>query len=220
VGLLSDPHGDQLALIAGIDALRASGCEEVWCLGDLVGLPDPVPAIRAARDACEVVIAGNHDLLAAQRLSEDYVKSHGPEAIRQIRRLLTATELNYLKKLPTSHRAGDLQVAHACLDHPTDHVTDYLDANNQLALADCAFLALGHSHRAFCLTEDGRWLNEPYGEQKVGASGLVCPGSIRPTPARPNGTACVLDTMAGTCVWLVVGAPRGLPPTAMSEART
>ncbi len=92
-----------------------------------------------------------------------------------------------------------------------------MDADNQLALADCAFLALGHSHRASCLTEDGRWLNEPVGEQQVGASGLVCPGSVRPTTTRPHGSVCALDTAAGTCVWLQVWTSDKPLTTATSE---
>jgi predicted phosphodiesterase len=130
--------------------------------------------------------------------------SHGADSIQQIRAQLSNDDLTYLKALPVEYQSGSLQATHACLDHPTDHVTDYIDANNQAALADRPFLALGHSHRALCLTEDGRWLTEPEGEHQIGRGGIVCPGSVRGTSSRPKGTVCVLDVEAGTCFWHLV----------------
>lgn len=183
-------------------------CAEIWCLGDLVGVPASGETIKLALEHCRVVIAGNHDLLAAGRLSEAYLETHGRDRILAARKELDAEAMNALRGLPTEARDGDLQAAHASLDHLTDHVSDRFDADNQLALADCRYLALGHAHRAFCFAGDGRWIVEPEGEIKLGDAALISPGSVRPIADRP-GTVCVLDTSAGTCSWYRLSSTGG-----------
>jgi predicted phosphodiesterase len=37
VAVVSDIHGNRQAFEAVLDAIAASDCEEMWCLGDLVG---------------------------------------------------------------------------------------------------------------------------------------------------------------------------------------
>ena len=37
IAIISDIHGNRQAFEAVLDAIEASTCEQIWCLGDLVG---------------------------------------------------------------------------------------------------------------------------------------------------------------------------------------
>lgn len=59
--ILSDIHGNRVALRAVLDHVDGQNCDEIYCLGDIVGYgPDPRACVDHAMDftAC---ILGNHD---------------------------------------------------------------------------------------------------------------------------------------------------------------
>ena len=63
VAIVSDIHGNRQAFEAVLDAIEASECEEMWCLGDLVGYgADPDACVELARRHAAVCLAGNHDM--------------------------------------------------------------------------------------------------------------------------------------------------------------
>src|ERR1700748_3988128 len=63
VAIVSDIHGNRQAFEAVLDAVAESDCQELWCLGDLVGYgADPDACVTLAREHCSVCLAGNHDL--------------------------------------------------------------------------------------------------------------------------------------------------------------
>lgn len=188
------------ALERSLREAESADCDEVWCLGDLVGDRDPERTIAVARSNCDVVVAGNHDLLVAGRLHDGYLTSHGRDAILELRRLLSVEALALLKELPTEVRSDDLLAVHAALDHPTDHIQGAHDAGLQLALSDRPFLALGHAHRSFYYGYSGALVVDPSGVIALDRPALICPGSIRSTDVRA-GRICVLDTNRASCEW-------------------
>jgi predicted phosphodiesterase len=63
VGVLADAHAHADALEAVLAA--ASGVDELWSLGDMVGTgPDPRHVVSRTRELCRVALLGNHDYLA------------------------------------------------------------------------------------------------------------------------------------------------------------
>jgi len=63
IAIVSDIHGNRQAFEAVLDEIEASDCEELWCLGDLVGYgADPDACVELARRHAAVCLAGNHDL--------------------------------------------------------------------------------------------------------------------------------------------------------------
>ena len=63
VAIVSDIHGNRQAFDAVLDAIESSDCEELWCLGDLVGYgADPDACVALARANAAICLAGNHDL--------------------------------------------------------------------------------------------------------------------------------------------------------------
>src|SRR6059058_4544483 len=63
VAIVSDVHGNRQAFEAVLDAIGDSDCEELWCLGDLVGYgAEPDACVALAREHAAICLAGNHDL--------------------------------------------------------------------------------------------------------------------------------------------------------------
>ncbi len=78
IGFLSDIHEDVESLKKAIIILEKAGCNELICLGDIVGFSVPTHKYLNTRNAnecisiirtnCSIVIPGNHDLYATRRL--------------------------------------------------------------------------------------------------------------------------------------------------------
>jgi len=59
VAIVSDIHGNRQAFEAVLDAIEASECQEMWCLGDLVGYgADPDACVELARRHAAICLAG------------------------------------------------------------------------------------------------------------------------------------------------------------------
>jgi len=60
--IISDIHSNLEALLAVGEDIENHNVERVICLGDIVGYgPNPCECVDAVRDACDIVILGNHD---------------------------------------------------------------------------------------------------------------------------------------------------------------
>lgn len=80
LGIISDIHEDLERLNEALHRLDQEGCDEVACLGDIVGFVIPSFAYFDTRDAsaclqkvranCKYIVAGNHDLYPAKRIPE------------------------------------------------------------------------------------------------------------------------------------------------------
>src|SRR5437016_255422 len=83
VAVFGDAHAHAEALEAVIDAAHASGAEELWSLGDMVGGgPDPERAVELTRRHCAVALLGNHDYGATGSVEPD--RAAGPAGARSI----------------------------------------------------------------------------------------------------------------------------------------
>ncbi len=76
IALLSDIHEDVASLERALRKVGKYRCDEVVCLGDIAGFStnyrhqkgrDAEEALRLVRENCAIIIAGNHDLLAARK---------------------------------------------------------------------------------------------------------------------------------------------------------
>ena len=69
IAIISDIHGNRHAFEAVLDEIELSECEEMWCLGDLVGYgADPDVCVELAREHAAICLAGNHDLVVRGEL--------------------------------------------------------------------------------------------------------------------------------------------------------
>ena len=80
LGILSDIHEDVTKLKKAIRDLEKSNCDELICLGDIVGFShfyeeyieqrDANECISIIKSNCKFVVAGNHDLHAIKKISK------------------------------------------------------------------------------------------------------------------------------------------------------
>jgi predicted phosphodiesterase len=78
IGVISDIHEDSRSLETAIRILEKKNCDELVCLGDIVGFDvlyyrylskrDAARCVALIRDHCRYVVAGNHDFFAARRI--------------------------------------------------------------------------------------------------------------------------------------------------------
>ncbi len=77
LGFVSDIHEDAVHLQVAFRQME-SLCDEVICLGDILGFapdfytykPDASACLALIRSQCSHIVAGNHDLFAAERIPE------------------------------------------------------------------------------------------------------------------------------------------------------
>ena len=102
-GIVADVHGNREALAVALAALERRGADRLLCLGDVVGYnadPDECAAMLERRGA--LAIAGNHDLIALERLDFSRCSDKARHALKRTRRALARATRDYLAALPPS----------------------------------------------------------------------------------------------------------------------
>lgn len=155
--VLSDVHANLEALTAVLAAIDGARVDEIVCLGDVVGYhASPRECIRLLRRRGAVVIAGNHDRVAAGVEEPAGFNLAGRRAILWTRGVLSPEEREYLAGRPLSQVVeGRFLAFHAAL-HPTLSTSLHLSTP---ALVDATMRAFvdgnygvrlgfyGHTHR-------------------------------------------------------------------------
>jgi putative phosphoesterase len=201
LGLISDVHGDPVALELAWAHLTVLGAEAIICAGDVVGYgPFPDRVVAFLREHRIPTVRGNHDRWALER---------GPGAADEFGGAVpSAGTLEYLATLPFDLLVNDGDrvgvVVHASPRGDMDSITrrnhppDRLGAELETLGAD--LLVVGHTHEpGFCR-----------------AGGLfVNPGSVVSMPVvRSSRTFALVDlaTLEVTFHDVETGEPRDVPP--------
>jgi predicted phosphodiesterase len=213
VGLISDVHGNLQALQATVAALRALGAQRWICAGDVIGYgPHPNECVELVVDLGALVVAGNHELVAAGMLPDAAKHGLAQRSHEWTRRALRDDVLDVVKGWPLRAELGAIVVAHGSLDDPEQYVSSKSRCEREIQrlrkeYPGARVLVLGHTHKQRVHVEglgslpvkavSGRSL----GDQRV----VVNPGSVgqsREWEWPPRARAAVLDT-AGPRVYPV-----------------
>jgi putative phosphoesterase len=186
LGLISDIHANLHALDAAIAALRREGVDRFVCAGDLVGYgPFPNECVERVASLDAVTVAGNHDLIALGRLSDDRCIPLARNSLRWTRDALRDDARRYLAALPLRIQIGSETVmAHGSLDDPQEYVSQPSQAVAQLEQLSAEFpgarlLILGHTHRPRAHTANGMLLDlRTPTSLAEGSLALINPGSV------------------------------------------
>ena len=103
LALISDVHGNAVALRAVLDDIEARGITRVVCLGDVATLgPSPEACIELVAERCELTVAGNHDgYLVDSTTYDDHVALPVlATAVDWARERVSASALSFLEALP------------------------------------------------------------------------------------------------------------------------
>ncbi|HEX8975149.1 MAG TPA: metallophosphoesterase family protein [Solirubrobacteraceae bacterium] len=150
VAIISDIHGNRHAFEAVLDAVEESDCQELWCLGDLVGYgADPNACVTLARRHAAICLAGNHDLGVRGSLPLEQFSRGAALAATWTQGVITAETREYLDGLEPSNLDEVVGLYHASPRDPVwEYVLSPLQAELCFDLQPDRVALIGHSHVA------------------------------------------------------------------------
>ncbi len=210
VAIVSDIHGNRQALETVLEAVDASTCEELWCLGDVVGYgADPDACIEMIRARAVICLCGNHDLAVTGVLDLADFSPGARVAAEWTRATVSATSIAYLRSLAPRNEEESVALYHAS---PRDPVWEYVAS---VALADVCMdtqarrvCLVGHTHfpLSFWRPDGGMAQGERRGDGDLVDIGdgrwLMNPGSVgQPRDHDPRAAWLELDLDAWTAAF-------------------
>jgi predicted phosphodiesterase len=197
IGVLADVHGNLAALRATVAELERRGAERWIVAGDLVGYgPQPNECVELVAGLEAVCVAGNHDLMAVGRLSDERCIPLAREVMRWTRSVLGADARAYLEALPLVASAGEgVTVAHGTVDDPQAYTHTPAQARAQLTLVAGPVLVLGHTHRPLAVAERSELRPAAHVALPPGERVALNPGAVgQAREMRARARALALDT--------------------------
>jgi predicted phosphodiesterase len=202
-GVIADVHANLHALDAALDFLSGQEVDAYLCAGDLVGYgPFPNECVRRVRDLPGRCVAGNHDLIVLDRLSDERCVPLAQASLRWTRSVLEPEARGFLAELPTGARERDVALRHGSVVDTQEYVLTEAQAATclrdiELVAPGTEILILGHTHRPMAVAEHSGWMlrestgavSLPLGEAIVLNPGAV--GQSRTQDARAR--VAVLD---------------------------
>jgi len=229
-GVIADVHANPHALDASLAFLATQDVDAYLCAGDLVGYgPLPNESVRRVMDLGARCVAGNHDLIALGRLSDERCIPLARTSLRWTRGVLDEHVRALLAGLPLTERRGDLVLCHGWLDDPQQYVVGGQEAIARLREPSAAGIVIaGHTHRPMAVAaRTGTLLRGAAGTVRLppGEPVLLNPGAVGQSRTDdPSARVMVLDTEARTAAFHALPydiaacrealRERGLPPNA------
>jgi predicted phosphodiesterase len=174
LAIISDIHGNHLALQAVFEKIEQLQPRAVVCLGDIVGYgPRPVRCLDVVRRNCILTLCGNHDFGVVYG-AEDF--NPVAEAALRYHRGLIMPRTNredaerkerwaFLKHLPHRHVRGEWLFVHGA---PRNPIVEYLRKLDVMLKMDEKFSEnfnlfdwlcfVGHTHRPGVITAEMKFL--------------------------------------------------------------
>jgi predicted phosphodiesterase len=210
VAIVSDIHGNRQAFEAVLDAIADTECEEIWCLGDLVGYgADPNVCVALARRLSAVSLAGNHDLGVVGAIPLEQFSRGAALAATWTRQEITPDTREYLAELEPQNTERAVSLYHASPRDPVwEYVLSPLQADLCLDVQAQRISLVGHSHVAlsFCRLpgESATGQTREAGEELDLAEGewIINPGSVgQPRDGDPRAAWLELDLDAWRAIY-------------------
>ena len=216
VALVSDVHGNLPAFEAVLEDIRGTDAEEIWCLGDLVGYgAQPDECVSLAKEACDLCLVGNHDLVVLGQLDISDFSSGAAAAAEWTKENIAKESLDYLETLAPLDTTGPIGLYHAS---PRDPIWEYVlstwQAGDCMRAMEPRVGAIGHSHVALYFHAnpgpDVAGAQAPGGTHLDISKGrwLLNPGGVgQPRDGDARAAWLLLDTGAWTASWRRVEYP-------------
>lgn len=202
VAIVSDIHANRHAFDAVLEDIADSPCQEVWCLGDLVGYgAEPDACVRLAEAHCAVTLAGNHDLGVTGDLPLEDFSAGARLAAEWTRATVRPETMKFLRSLEPISESEPVGLYHASPRDPVwEYVLSPLQAELCLDVQARRVCLIGHSHVAlsFCRNEGATATGEARraGEELniSGGEWMLNPGSVgQPRDGDPRAAWLELD---------------------------
>ena len=199
VAVITDIHGNLVALEAALAAIDAMGVDQIYCGGDLVGYgPDPNEVCALIEDRAIPTIYGNYDYAIARELDDcgcAYVTPHdrelGQQSVIWTRANTNARAKAFMLGLPFDLRFAMGETRVRLVHGSPRKVNEYLFEDKPASLyerlaasAECDVLVFGHTHKP--------WVRA-YG----GVLFVNCGSVGKPKDADPRAAFAVLELTDG-----------------------
>jgi len=158
VAVISDIHGNAHALRAVLAAVEGEAPDALWCLGDTVGYgARPNECCALVRDAVDVCLAGNHDLLAlGTEVLEGDFNADASTAGRWTKDVLDEPSRRFIGGLEPEAHFEHAELFHASARDPVwEYVLGGESALATLELTRAPLVLVGHSHVPFAVSLHG-----------------------------------------------------------------
>ncbi|MBI2962793.1 MAG: metallophosphoesterase family protein [Deltaproteobacteria bacterium] len=185
LALISDLHGNELALEVVLADARRQGYDQIVCLGDVATLgPRPSPVLARLRDLACPCILGNHDeFMLDAALVRTYTEV--PLVVASVdatREALSAGDLAFLRSFRRSLALDDVFLYHGTprsnmedllATTPAERVDEMLDGERAKVLAGGhTHLPMLRQHRGMLIVNPGS-LGQPFRERATGDAPVI-----------------------------------------------
>lgn len=206
IAVISDIHGNQEALNAVLEDIKAQFCDKIFCLGDYaMAGPEPAETINRFMEMKNqydiTMIQGNTDLMIADYTDKVYksVKAAAPimaEALKNDIAVISDEQKDFLRNLPPQYETEEdgvkILLVHGSPRKNNENIlpdTPLKEVEEMLEGVDANVILCGHTHM-------------PCGFQTSKSQTVVNVGSIgRPFTEKPKSCYLVLTVNDGRCVF-------------------
>jgi predicted phosphodiesterase len=227
VAILSDVHGNEPAFKAVLADIEKEGVDAIWCLGDLVGYgAQPDECVALAKEACDLCLIGNHDLVVVDRLDISEFSMNAAIAATWTKEHIAKESVDFLTALEPVDERYPIGLYHASPRDPVwEYVLSSMLANACMDAMEPRVGAVGHSHVAlyFWRRGDGQIAGEqaPAGTELDLSEGdwIVNPGGVgQPRDGDPRAAWMLLDLASWKASWRRVEYPIDEAARAIQQA--
>jgi putative phosphoesterase len=145
IALISDIHGNHIALKEVLNAIDQLGIKEIYCLGDILGYYPQV------NECCEELqkrnvqcILGNHDWYMIS--NTDCPRSNSANDCLQYQRdIISSENLKWISEFPVIRKIGNLTIVHGGWNNPIDEY--FVPTSGYFESISGSCFASGHTHK-------------------------------------------------------------------------
>lgn len=149
-GILGDIHANLESLEAVLEEMGKQGVQKYVSVGDLVGYgANPCECIDTVRNKIKaLVVAGNHDFAAVDKLNIDFFNTYARESALWTRSILPEEDKNYIRSLKLMEYCDNFTVVHSTLYSPElfEYIQTSYDAHLSFEQQTTPVSFMGHSH--------------------------------------------------------------------------
>jgi len=144
IAILSDIHGNYVALQAVLQAIDEKEVTDIYCLGDIVGYyPQVNEVCNELRRRDVKCVMGNHDWYMAADSFCDRSQTVN-DCLAYQKQIITEENLSWLKSLPVFREAAGLSMVHGGW---TDPIDEYLNPSEEyFDKVGGKYFCSGHTH--------------------------------------------------------------------------
>jgi predicted phosphodiesterase len=168
--IIADIHSNLEALEVVLDDIKAQKCDQIVCLGDIVGYgANPKECLQIVRELNIPCVKGNHDEYCSTDNPMEGFNPHAADAIAWTRRQLSDEEKQFLKELKYIRLIHNFTIVHATLDVPQrwGYVFDKLMAAASFTYQNTNVCFFGHTHVPLAFIRDSVVRGGTYSKFKV-----------------------------------------------------